>query len=149
MALTPFSRERMRMLKSEKDAELQGIIVEKVVTYIYSYAVNFAEKNSETRYRIDIHTNGCFGSISLKSSSPLKHEHWNMIKPEDIVRNMDEILARLRVLFPDCSVEYKKLSFIKGADGKDYDVLTLDDNARPFIDMTRAKTDEYVIIDWS
>jgi hypothetical protein len=46
-------------------------------------------------------------------------------------------------------VEYKKVSMARGRDGKDYDISNLDEKLRPFIDTTRAETNEYIVIDWN
>jgi len=148
MSLEPFSRENMRSLKSQKDDEGHQRRLEEVVRNIYTSVVSFAERNTETSYRFAIQ-NGCQSLVSIPSTIPSNHHLYIpfQINKDYIVANMDEILTRLRSLFPDCSVEYKKMS--RGRDGKEYDISNLDEKLRQFIDTTCAQTKEYVIIDWS
>ena len=157
MSLIPFSRENMRSLKSQKDEEGHQRRLEEVVRNIYTSAVYFAERNAETTYRFRIlNGNGNYNSVHIPSSTPYSNLHLHslqsipfQINKDYIMVNMDEILTRLRSLFPECSVEYKKVSMARGRDGKDYDISNLDEKLRPFIDTTRAETNEYIVIDWN
>ena len=110
MSLTPFSRENMRTLKSQKDEEGHQRKLEDVVRNIYASAVSFAERTAEITYRFAIQ-NGYQQNVSIPSTIPSNHYQsiQFQITKEFIVGNMDEILTRLRRLFPDCSVEYKKV----------------------------------------
>lgn len=156
MSLIPFSRENMRALKSQKDEEGHQRRLEQVVRNIYTSVVRFAERTTETIYRFRI-PNGHYNSVHIPSTIPSNNHlesHNVMFIPFDINKdyimvNMDEILTRLRSLFPECSVEYKKVSMARGRDGKDYDISNLDEKLRPFIDTTRAETNEYIVIDWN
>lgn len=155
MSLTPFSRENMRALKSQKDEEGHQRRLEEVVKNIYMSAVCLAERNTETIFRFRIQ-NGNYNSVHIPSCIPYSNLQLNSlqsipfhINKDYIMGNIDEILTRLRILFPDCSVEYKKVSMARGRDGKDYDISKLDEKLRPFIDTARAETNEYIVIDWS
>ena len=151
MSLTPFSRKNMHTLKSQKDEEGHQRKLEEVVRNIYMSAVYFAERNTETSYRFSF-LNGYQNMVNIPSSIPSNHSLQYIsfqITKDFIVGNMDEILTRLRSLFPDCSVEYKKVSMARGRDGKDYDISNLDEKLRPFIDTARAQTNDYIVIDWS
>lgn len=150
MPLEPFSRENMRTLKAQKDEEGHQRKLEEVVRNIYTSAVSFAERNMETSYKF------CFPNtyqslVNISSTIPSNHHQYIsfQITKDFIVGNMDEILIRLRTLFPGCSVEYKKVSMARGKDGKDYDISNLDEKLRPFIDTARAQTNDYIVIDWS
>ena len=85
---------------------------------------------------------------TIPSNNSLQYIQFQ-INREYIVKNVDEILSRLRSLFPECSVEYKKVSMAMGRDGKEYDISNLDDKLRPFIDTARAQIKEYIVIDWT
>lgn len=149
MSLTSFSRENMRALKTQKDEEGYQRRLEEVVRNIYTSVVCFAEKTTETIYRHRIQ-NGYQNSIHIPSTIPSNlYTIPFQINKDFIVGNMDAILARLRLLFPDCSVEYKKVSMARGKDGKDYDISNLDEKLRPFIDTARTETNEYIVIDWT
>jgi hypothetical protein len=149
MALIPFSREMMRTLKERKDEEVNNMKIDFIVNHMYNNAVYLAEKNADTIYRyMLIIGNNHYGSVMAPSIIG-RGGHSSQITTEDIVLNKEEILTRLRGLFPDCVVEYKKVSMVTGRDGKEYDVSALDDKVRPFIDIRCAKTNEYIVIDWS
>ena len=150
MSLTPFSRESLRLLNGQKDEEGRERRLEKIIKEIYTNTVQFAERNSETVYRYSLINN--YNPVSIPSIIPSANHFHSIQLPitkEFIVGNMDEILTRLRSVFPDCSVEYKKVSMAMGRDGKEYDISSLDDKLRAFIDTTRAQTREYIVIDWS
>lgn len=147
MSLTPFSRENLRFLKAQKDEEGHQRKLEQITREIYTNAVQFAERKSETIYRYSLTDN--YNSVYIPSMfHNLQAIHYPITK-EYIMGNMDEILSRLRSLFPDCSVEYKKVALAMGRDGKEYDISNLDEKLRPFIDISRAQTKEYIVIDWS
>jgi len=147
MSLTPFSRENMRTLKSQKDEEGHQRKLETIVKDIYTNTVRFAEVSDNTRYNRFLLGNN-YSSVHVPSI--LTHSGLNyQITKEFILGNIDEILTRLRILFPECSVEYKKVSMAMGRDGKEYDISNLDEKLRPFIDTSRAQTKEYIVIDWS
>ena len=110
MPLEPFSRENMRTLKAQKDEEGHQRKLEEVVRNIYMSAVCFAERNTETSYRFSF-LNGYQNMVNIPSSIPSNHSLQSIpfqINKDFIVGNMDEILIRLRNLFPGCSVEYKE-----------------------------------------
>jgi hypothetical protein len=71
------------------------------------------------------------------------------ITPEFIVENIEEILKRLRSIFPGCSVDYKKTTVAIGRDGKEYYMSTFDDSIYQLIDVRHSRTDEHIVIDWS
>lgn len=149
MPLEPFSRENMRSLKSQKDEEGRQRKLEKFVKDIYTGAVRFAEEKDETTYRFLFGNNYAnYGGVQIPSIIPNNPLNYQITK-EYILGNMDDIITRLRSLFPECSVEYKKLSMVLGRDGKEHDISNLDEKLRPFIDTQRAVTNEYIVIDWS
>ena len=142
-----FSRERMRFLKNERDEEINLKMISTVVSNIYSSAIHFAETHSETiftyEYNSALH-------VSVDSINGRPHSCISAtITKNDIIKKIDAILTCLRSLFPDCSVEYVHSSFAKGRDGKDYDISTIDDKMRAFIDMRHVIVKDLIIIDWS
>ena len=151
MSLIPYSRENMRAFKVMRDEEENVMKKDSIVKKIYSDAVMCAE-NGDSLYRRPLGngSNG-WGSISVSSNINNYNTHLlsRNITKEYVVENMDEIIMRLRSLFPDCAVEYKKVSMARGRDGKEYDISTLDDKLAPFIDVRHARTEEYIVIDWS
>jgi hypothetical protein len=113
--------ERLRIMK-ERDRLGQ---VEQCVTQFYNEAINYAKRNTNTTYTY-------------------------MLPPKDLGHNfhrenMVDILTGLRDLFPDCSIKNTTLS--RGQDGKMYDISTMDEKLRPFIDSRYNQ--ESIIIDWT
>jgi hypothetical protein len=58
---------------------------------------------------------------------------------------MEYILSFLTTLFPDCII--KHAIFIKGIDGKMYDLSTI--NTNEGININQSCKREYIVIDWS
>ena len=147
MSLTPFSRENMQDLKAQKDEEAHIMKINSVVKQLYEETVRFAERNQETVYKININRN--YYHIQLPSNSNSLYYHDLHITREYVTEHMEEILTHLRSLFPDCYVEYKKITLARGIDGKEYDISTTDNTIRPFIHMHQTTTNESIMIDWT
>ena len=124
MSYTPLSREYLRSLKTKQDEERKEKKIVDFVQRIYESSLNFAKINSDTIFKYNIAN-------------------------QNVIDCMDEILRRLRILFPDSLVEYKKISMARGRDGKDYDLSKIDDKVRQFIDIRLATTTENIVIDYS
>jgi len=137
MSYTPLSREYLRSLKTKQDEESKEKKIVGFVQTIYESSVNFAKTNSDTVFKYNI------SSYFPMISNP------NIITHENVIEYMDEILRRLRILFPDSRVEFKKISIVRGRDGKDYDLSIIDDKVRQFIDIRLATTTENIVIDYS
>jgi hypothetical protein len=141
----------------QKDEEGHALKIDAIVKHIYTEAVHFAERKAETAYKFCCTVNSCASASlglgylpsSVIAQTHRLESHRLSFNVEYVVKNMPEILMRLESLFPGCSVEYKKVSFARGTDGKEYDISTLDDKIRPFIDTRQTRTDEYVVIDWT
>ena len=132
MSLTPVLREKLRGLKAEEEEraliikETQRLShVEDCVKQLYNDAINYAKTNTNTSY--------------IYMLQPRNHGQ------EFYRDNMVDILTGLRDLFPDCSIKNTTLS--RGQDGKMYDISTMDEKLRPFIDSRYNQ--ESIIIDWS
>lgn len=139
MSYTPLSREYLRSLKAKQDEERKEKKIVDFVQTIYESSVNFAKTNSDTVFKYNI--SSYFPMIS--NANP------NVVRHENIIEYMDEILRRLRILFPDSRVEFKKISIVRGRDGKDYDLSIIDDTLKQFIDIRLATTTENIVIDYS
>ena len=148
MSLTPFSRQTMRGLKEQKDEEAHIMKINSVVKQLYEETVRFAEINEETQYKINM-INKFYNSIKIPSNSNSLYNHNLQITTEYVREHMEEILTHLRRLFPDCSIEYKKVSMVRGRDGREYDVTTMDSILKSFVDMRMARTEECIVIDWT
>jgi len=131
MSYTPLSREYLRSLKTKQDEERKEKKIVGFVQTIYESSVNFAKTSSDTIFKYNI-----------TSYFPMMcHPNPNMVVTyENVIEYMDEILRRLRILFPDSRVEYKKITIVRGRDGKDYDLSIIDDKVRQFIDIRLATT---------
>ena len=87
------SRDEMRGFKARMDEQGRIQEVNGWIQSVYQGAVLTAQRSTVTKYitRID-HENSC----------------------EFITKNWDEIHTRLQVLFPECSVEFKKIGRVDG-----------------------------------
>jgi hypothetical protein len=166
---TPISRSMMQNLKAEKDDNARQAQIKKIVEEIYKEAIQVAEKTADSSYNYEIpSTQIAHLAISDRKQAkadylsrkkqyedmlcnryivapPFQH-HYTQGGPDPFhIKNMPDILAGLRNLFPDCAVSHTLLCQAK--DGKMYDIAKLDDAVLPFVD--RALDQSYIIIDWS
>jgi hypothetical protein len=128
MSLNPISRDEMRQRKAVRDEALRAQQVSQFVRQIYNNATQIADSTSETVYRFDAR------------QTNVQHI---------LMANMDEIINSLRTLFPGCLVEYKSITTVTGNDGKQYDLSTLDEKLRPFINMHSLQKTNFIVIDWT
>jgi len=116
----------MRALKAKRDEEVRLGQVNQIVCDIYSRAIDFAKTSASTLFTYSIEDRG--------------HK-------ENCLINMDDILAGLQSLFPDCSVEHKVLTIARGIDGGMRDITTMDPSAIKFVAETITK--HCIIVNWS
>ena len=157
---TPFSRAMMQELKSQKEEELRQGQIKKIVQEIYREAIDIATKTTESSYNHEIPSTN-MASQPITNRRHAKKQYLDNLghyvarnrtipyyqgPPDPFhIKNMNDILAGLRDLFPDCAVSHTLLCQAK--DGKLYDVAKLDDAVLPFVD--RALDQSYIVIDWS
>lgn len=124
MSLTPVSREELRSLKTRRDEEIRINQINEYVRNIYSATVSKAKTSTDTYYR-------------TTQISVFERKH------------MPEILDRLRILFPDCVVEY--IHTIGGNDGTMYNINSLDESMRQILlnPSHNVKMHEKIVIEWS
>ena len=124
MSLTPVSREHLRSLKTQRDEEIRIENINNYVRNIYSSVINKAQTSTDTYYR-------------TTHISNLERKH------------MPEILDRLKILFPDCVVEY--IHTIGGYDGTMYNINSLDESLRQILlnPSHNVKMHEKIVIEWS
>jgi hypothetical protein len=137
MSLTPLTRENMREIKARKDAELNKIKnakIDSIVKEIYTHAVKFAEITDVPVYKARI--NNTYGTGPAGMSN------------EFIIAHMKEILKGLQALFPDSSVEYKKVAVLKAGEYDD-STPTNPYNSILVLDNEKTKMDEFIVIDWT
>jgi hypothetical protein len=153
MSLTPFSRENMRLLKAQMDKEINDMKIDSAVKHLYRDAIRFAETNEDTIYRYDLNMINHYDNYIIPPSNVEKYITYHNkihISKKDVLENMEEILRRLRTLFPGCFIKYKKKSMVKGRDGKEYDISETDDKLLiQLFDTRHVRIDEYILIDWS
>ena len=107
--------------------------IKQIVDSIYYSAVEFAATSTDMSFKYEIPRMRYRYHDSNRGSDPF------------YLNNMDDILNRLQILFPDCSVTHALMA--RGRDGKIYDLSKIDDSVIPFIDQTLEQS--YIVIDWS
>jgi hypothetical protein len=130
-APTPMSRDEMRSLKAKTDEENRLRQVEQHVKIMYDSAMNTARTSTNSQWRTEFH-NG-------RSSQGLDATF--------AITNIDDILKRLQVLFPHCSIEFKSVTMAMGPDRQMHDISTLDEKALMFIGNRQVT--QCITIDWS
>jgi hypothetical protein len=124
-SLKPYSRDSLRVMKSQKDEEERVKNVNNTILSIYNSALQVATTTTDTSYKYAIQRDHIF-----------------------IMTNMADILSGLQRLFPDCSVEQKSL--VRMHDGKYCEMPPIDDKLLPFMNMKVGNTkQECIVIDWS
>ena len=142
MSYTPVTRKEMRNLKAKNDARIKNMQIDMIISMIYRAAISFATTNSDTIYRWPYSNQQTVGCITDNLQN-------HYITHQTLKENMEEILKRLQLLFPESLIENKKVTMARGVNGKDYDISTLDDKLLPFVDMRGRITSENIVIDWS
>lgn len=162
------SRAMMQELKSQKEEEVRQARINTIVHEIYKEAVNVAEKTLDGSYNHEIPSTQMAAvavwhraqtksdyltrkkqhedfSRNRQIATPFQHPYTQGGPDPFHIKNIPDILAGLRDLFPDCTVSHTLLCQAK--DGKMYDIAKLDDAVLPFVD--RALDQSYIVIDWS
>ena len=147
MSQTPFSKNTLQSLKSQKDEAGRQLKIDEIVRQIYNNVIKTAERKTETIYIFDIGTaesQNILGTVQLKTEAPpingnISYYSLN-ITHDDILKNKDAILNKLSTLFPGCRVEHKKKKiFIKIV--KSTDKVVDKDNA--------ITINDFIVVDWS
>ena len=139
----PMSRYMMRELKAmtEEAARLERIKL--IVNQVYSQAVQAAKSSSETSYNCQVPQGPAYNYQSIMER--MNYLNQKIITDPFFIKNMPDILAGVKELFPGCDVSHTLLA--KGTDGKLYDISKLDEKVLPFVN--RALDQSYIVIDWS
>jgi len=125
-ALTPISREKMCQMNAEEIEKQRQQMIQNIVSNIYYDAIRHAKTSTETSYKY------------LATRLPQVYHQFNG-------NDMNDIIENLKQLFPDSSVS--QATFVRGADGKQYDISTLDEKLLPFINKQNGQM--HIVIDWS
>lgn len=120
-SLTPISREAMSQMKAQADEKERQQTVQRIVARIYTLAIDKARSSTETSYK------------------------YQVAQRHHIPPHMKDIIENLKQLFPGSSV--LQTTLVRGADGKHYDISTLDEKLLPFVNKQQGEM--HIIIDWS
>jgi len=120
-SLKPYSRELLRVMKSQKDEENRIAQINEMIKTIYTHVLSSATTKPDTSYQY-----------------VLRHS----------LTNIPDMLSGLQMLFPDCSVQHKTL--VRMPDGKLCEMPQIDDKLIPFMNVNIHHTkEECIMIDWS
>ena len=134
MSLPPLSRNTLRILKAQTDEEMRLEQIKKCVSDIYQAIRSQAKFTTDTSYKYTVPP----FPISKITRLPLPEFHRD---------NMNDILRELKILFPDCTVEFTML--MRGNDDKYYPIPKMDDNILKFINTAQTQTIDCILVDWS
>ena len=121
MTTRQVTRDELRGLYAKTQAGRRFKHVARIVTQIYGYVMNQAEKNPDTTFIYVI---------------PEDHPFY--------MANMSDIVAGLLVRFPDSTITQQ--SIIRTRDGKDHDISTIDPK---FISLLDGQQMDTITIDWT
>ena len=147
-----YSRSFMQNLHEHTNKKIRDEKIDRLVKSIYKDALQFAERNPTKVFVFDFsQPYTYFGELLIQSITNMGDYSIRVqLRKEDILDNMKEILCCLESIFPECSISYKTVSIVKGKDGNDYDISTLDDYLRQLIvDPTKVRKSDCIVIDWS
>ena len=142
----------MQNLHEHTNKKIRDEKIDRLVKSIYKDALQFAERNPTKVFVFDFsQPYTYFGELLIQSITNMGDYSIRVqLKKEDILDNMKEILCCLESIFPECTISYKTVSIVKGKDGNDYDISTLDDYLRELIvDPTKVRKSDCIVIDWS
>jgi hypothetical protein len=127
--MEPIYRETLRGLKTKTDLERDLEITNKIVSDIYYKTINNAKftHSSQFRYKIPVEESECNFSRYYNSG---------------YISNMNNILTKIRNLFPDCVVEQ---TIIYSRDAPE--IISPERNKHPFYEENSGIM--YIIIDWT
>ena len=123
-SIQPISKNDLQQLKAKTDEQNRLNNINQIVNTIYSNVTNQAKTQTITSY---------------------KHQLQQQFDPIFCEKNKDDIINNLKILFPDCSIDYKMLS--RGNDGQMHDITNIDEKMKPFINRQHAQA--HIVIDWS
>jgi hypothetical protein len=151
MEIVPITKESLRGLYAATQEEARQKKISEIVHGIYGRVLATSKSSSVTVYKHDCKPHishpgvgGCIGcdQHNNRFGRPVYHIH--TLDPF-YETNMEDILARLQSIFPDSSVQYKRIT--KGSDGTVVDLSTIDISLRSLIKI--AEDVHYIIIDWA
>ena len=152
MLQTPFSKNALRFLKSQKDEAGCQLKIDEIIRQIYNNVIQTAERKTETVYMFDIGTaemtQNILGTVQLKTEAPPINGNLNYyslnITHEDIFKNKDAILNKLSALFPECRVEHKRKRVFIKKNTKSTDKVVDKNN-----ETQSVTTNDFIVVDWS
>ena len=147
-----YSRSFMQNLHEHTNKKIRDEKIDRLVKSIYKDALQFAERNPTKVFVFDFsQPYTYFGELLIQSITNMGDYSIRVqLKKEDILDNMKESLCCLESIFPECTISYKTVSIVKGKDGNDYDISTLDDYLRQLIlDPTKVRKSDCIVIDWT
>lgn len=129
----PMLRESMRGLRAKAEEENRLGQIDRIVGLIYSNAVYMATTTASTTFQCSPQQ---IANTIQHGGMPLAFD----------TRDKEEILEGVRKVFPDCSVNYKRL-IQTGKDGKFIDISMVDSEVLLLINSGTPR--DCIVIDWT
>ena len=133
----PITAKEMSDLKQKKKEKERLSILKRLLKLIYDATVNYGEKSVGTRY-------------IYKAIVPFcQHNEFYNHNETFIKDNLNDIMAGLEHLFPDCDIQYKLYS--ANSKGNMHDITGLDEVHKMFVHLLSEGTclESRFIIDWT
>jgi len=148
MDIVPITKESLRGLYAATQEEARQKKISEIVHGIYGRVLATSKSSSVTVYNHDCkpreQNHGCIGCDQNRSIRGRPVYHIHTLDPF-YEANMKDILAGLQSIFPDSSVQYKRIT--TGSDGTVVDLSTVDPSLHSLIKI--AEDVHYIVVDWS
>jgi len=136
--MQPLSRENLLGLKIPNDERNRIFFIDQQVQQIYFKVKQIAETTTNTSFKQEV--------PNIHPREKEQHKQRGTIHPHQYFRdNIEDIINKLKEIFPDSNIEFKTLS--RGQDGKMYDIKDIDEKMKPFINISLNQ--EFIVVDWS
>jgi hypothetical protein len=144
MSLKPISRETLRALKAEADNKIRSDQLAYVVKQIYMATELAARTSDKTSFLWPIYEGMGATHFTQYVRYDNDHRYISAEKQQLIfyITNMNDIIYSLRTLFPDCSVDHKRMA--RQIDGTLREISSMTE-----AEMAIAMTIDVIVIDWS
>lgn len=119
----PVTAAQMRDLKALEDEKNRWKVINNIISSVYRDAIQFAKINTETRFVY--HPTGFNGGDDF------------------LINNKRDIISKLELLFPECSVSYRTYAYV--GNNETHDITDLDEKRKKCFSSKSLR----IVIDWS
>ena len=141
--MKPMTRSELQVMAKEIEEAEKIRTIKAIVETVYGYVVGVASnRNQHGSNRSTVPTVSRYRISDIQSRMDLQLDRDN--RETFLKQNMEEILEKVRKLFPDCDVSVKMLAAEQKRDGS-----TEYKEVSPFSQYPAHSIDSYIVVDWT